>query len=143
MLRTAALFILLATMLSACGGRNPADIYRAYNLTSGVGSNGKSAAGDLAAQNRYTLQTSGEYQYLYVAPEQQDFQNPDPNAQADKHTDESSVDESESDESADETTEESGEEEFAEDESLPDDVSSADLESRIDDIQEELENLAD
>jgi hypothetical protein len=122
----------LLAALTGCG-RGTTDLYRAYNLTTIVDKSGKPTR-DLASQNRVSLQTSGEYSYFYVAPEHEDFANPDPYAktteadEADEDSDEA-VDEA-SDESADESTDESED-------------SGDELEEKIDELSDAVEALGE
>ncbi|HEY9843622.1 MAG TPA: hypothetical protein V6D23_24335 [Candidatus Obscuribacterales bacterium] len=96
--------LLLLVSLAGCG-RGTTDLYRAYNVYNMHDSSGKVTT-DLGTQNRYSLQTSGEYSYFYVTPDQ-------PEAEADKKdSDATDADASDADTSAED--------------SVPDDVSSED-----------------
>lgn len=67
--------------LTGCG-RGEIDLYRAYNITQMRDSSGK-VAQDLASQNRNSMQTGGEYTYLYVPPTQADADSSDSETQSD------------------------------------------------------------
>ncbi|PKL75207.1 MAG: hypothetical protein CVV27_16565 [Candidatus Melainabacteria bacterium HGW-Melainabacteria-1] len=82
MMRLSALLLLLLS-LTACG-RGTTDLYRAYNLTQMRDSAGKPVS-DLATQNRYSMQNSGETAYYYVTPEQ--ITAPEPEATTEAESD--------------------------------------------------------
>ncbi len=99
------LFVLLALLAFTGCGRGTSDIYRAYNLPQ-RDSSGK-VVQDLAAQNRYTLQTGGEYKYFYTAPEPETA-SPDGKAIVKEAAEEQSTEET-TEESSEETAEENEE----------------------------------
>lgn len=79
--------LFLFISLAGCG-RGQSDLYRAYNISPMHDSSGKITE-DLASQNRHSLQSSGEYTYLYVAPEQAGNEDKNKSATADETKDES------------------------------------------------------
>lgn len=105
---------LLALLAFTGCGRGTTDLNRAYNLPN------RDSAGkvipDLAAQNRYSLQTSGEYKYFYTSPEAETANpdgkpNPTPEAAAEETSDETADStETSTEESTEETSEEGSEE---------------------------------
>lgn len=62
--------IFLFVALTGCG-RGQIDILRAYNINPIRDASGK-ATTDLATQNRTSLQSAGQYTYIYVPPTQDD-----------------------------------------------------------------------
>lgn len=130
MTRQLSLLLLMVSLLAALTGcgRGTTDLYRAYNLTTIVDKSGKPTR-DLASQNRVSLQTSGEYSYFYVAPEHEDFANPDPYAKKTDADSDEAVDE-DSDESAEESTDESED-------------PGAELEEQLDELSEAVEELSE
>lgn len=83
-----SLLFLLMALVSACG-RDPANLYRAYDINPLQDQEGH-VLPDLASQNRQSLQTNGEYQYFYVPPSQDsDSTNSDGSEQSDSQTQDS------------------------------------------------------
>lgn len=137
------LFVLLALLAFTGCGRGTSDIYRAYNLPQ-RDSSGK-VVQDLAAQNRYTLQTGGEYKYFYTAPEPETA-SPDGKTivkeeVAEEQVAEEQVAEETTEESSEETTEEN--EEYSEEVSDTEDMDpTAALSDKLDALSEAISGLA-
>lgn len=132
---------LLALLAFTGCGRGTTDLYRAYNLPN------RDSAGkvipDLAAQNRYSLQTSGEYKYFYTSPEAETA-NPDgkPNPkpeEADTSAETSDETADSTEESTEETSEEGSEEAVDTTEMDP----TAAVSDKLDALSDALSELAD
>lgn len=132
------LFVLLALLAFTGCGRGTSDIYRAYNLPQ-RDSSGK-VVQDLAAQNRYTLQTGGEYKYFYTAPEPETA-SPDGKAIVKEEVAQEQISEESSEENSEETAEEN--EEYSEEVSDTEDMDpTAALSDKLDALSEAISGLA-
>ena len=67
MRKRSALLLLSTLLITACGGRSPADLQRTLGYIQPMDAQGQPVL-DLATQNRVSMQTNTPFNYIYTAP---------------------------------------------------------------------------